>query len=268
MTDEDHIVFIVDDDERIREALIELLASHGVRATAFGTAGEYIGADKPDAPACLILDVELPDINGLELQARIAKGEHPPIVFITGHGDIPSSVRAIKHGAVDFLTKPFSDSELMTAIAAAILQDREKRSARAELGDLTQRYLDLTPRERQVLPLVVSGLLNKQAAAELGIAVRFEGTGVDEVGVVEQVEGRETRLAAGDVIVRVDPRYFRPTEVETLLGDASKAQQKLGWKPVTTFESLVKEMVRADFQIARRDALVTLAGFKALEHHE
>jgi FixJ family two-component response regulator len=170
MTDEDHIVFIVDDDERIREALIELLASHGVRATAFGTAGEYIGADKPDAPACLILDVELPDINGLELQARIAKGEHPPIVFITGHGDIPSSVRAIKHGAVDFLTKPFSDSELMTAIAAAILQDREKRSARAELGDLTQRYLDLTPRERQVLPLVVSGLLNKQAAAELGIS--------------------------------------------------------------------------------------------------
>jgi FixJ family two-component response regulator len=104
------------------------------------------------------------------LQARIAKGEHPPIVFITGHGDIPSSVRAIKHGAVDFLTKPFSDSELMTAIAAAILQDREKRSARAELGDLTQRYLDLTPRERQVLPLVVSGLLNKQAAAELGIS--------------------------------------------------------------------------------------------------
>ncbi|MGN6465247.1 MAG: response regulator transcription factor [Rhizobiaceae bacterium] len=170
MTSEDHIVFIVDDDERIREALIELLASHGVRATAFGTAGEYIGADKPDAPACLILDVELPDINGLELQARIAKGEHPPIVFITGHGDIPSSVRAIKHGAVDFLTTPFSDSELMTAIAAAILQDREKRSARAELGDLTQRYLDLTPRERQVLPLVVSGLLNKQAAAELGIS--------------------------------------------------------------------------------------------------
>jgi FixJ family two-component response regulator len=170
MTNEDHIVFIVDDDERIREALIELLASHGVCATAFGTAGEYIDADKPDAPACLILDVELPDINGLELQARIAKGEHPPIVFITGHGDIPSSVRAIKHGAVDFLTKPFSDSELMTAIAAAILQDREKRSARAELGDLTQRYLDLTPRERQVLPLVVSGLLNKQAAAELGIS--------------------------------------------------------------------------------------------------
>jgi FixJ family two-component response regulator len=170
MTSEDHIVFIVDDDERIREALIELLASHDMRAIAFGSAGDYIGADKPDAPACLILDVELPDINGLELQARIAKGDHPPIVFITGHGDIPSSVRAIKHGAVDFLTKPFSDSELMTAIAAAILQDREKRSARAELGDLTQRHLDLTPRERQVLPLVVSGLLNKQAAAELGIS--------------------------------------------------------------------------------------------------
>jgi FixJ family two-component response regulator len=170
MISEDHIVFIVDDDERIRESLVELLASHGVRAIAFGSAGEYIAADKPDVPACLILDVELPDINGLELQARIAKGDHPPIVFITGHGDIPSSVRAIKHGAVDFLTKPFSDSDLMAAIGAAVLQDRENRSARAGLGDLKQRYLDLTPRERQVLPLVVSGLLNKQAAAELGIS--------------------------------------------------------------------------------------------------
>src|ERR671923_179214 len=105
MTTDDHIVFIVDDDARIREALSELLASHGMRAIAFESAGDYVGADKPDAPACLILDVELPDINGLDLQRQIAKGDHPPIVFITGHGDIPSSVRAIKHGAVDFLTK-------------------------------------------------------------------------------------------------------------------------------------------------------------------
>ena len=104
-------------------------------------------------PACLILDVELPDINGLDLQRQIAEGDHPPIVFITGHGDIPSSVRAIKHGAVDFLTKPFSDADLMAAIHAAIAQDREKRSERAELGGLRQRYLDLTPREREVLPL-------------------------------------------------------------------------------------------------------------------
>ncbi|MER9657716.1 response regulator [Mesorhizobium sp. M0152] len=170
MTTDEQIVFIVDDDERIREALSELLVSHGMRAIAFGSAGEYINADKPDLPACLILDVELPDINGLDLQRQIAVGGHPPIVFITGHGDIPSSVRAIKHGAVDFLTKPFSDADLMTAIHAAIAQDREQRSQRAGLGVLKQHYLELTPREREVLPLVVSGLLNKQAAAELGIS--------------------------------------------------------------------------------------------------
>ena len=107
-----------------------------------------------------------------------------------------------------------------------------------------------------------------QAAAELGVHIRFEGEGVNEVGIVDRVEGRETKLVKGDVIVRVDPSYFRPTEVETLLGDPSKAHAKLGWRPTTTFASLVKEMVRSDFQIARRDALVTLAGFKALEHHE
>jgi len=170
MTADEHIVFIVDDDARLREALSELLASHGIRATAFGSASEYISADKPDVPACLILDVELPDINGLDLQRQISTGDHPPIVFITGHGDIPSSVRAIKRGAVDFLTKPFSDVDLMAAIDAAIAQDRQKRSERADLGVLRERYLDLTPREREVLPLVVSGLLNKQAAAELGIS--------------------------------------------------------------------------------------------------
>lgn len=170
MMKNDHVVFIVDDDERIREALTELLESHGMRAVAFGSAGEYVEADKPDLPACLILDVELPDINGLELQRQIAEGDHPPIVFITGHGDVPSSVRAIKDGAVDFLTKPFSDADLMAAVQTALDQDRQGRSTRAVLGALRRRYLDLTPREREVLPLVVSGLLNKQAAAELGIS--------------------------------------------------------------------------------------------------
>src|SRR5262245_36440910 len=170
MTTDDHIVFIVDDDVRIREALGELLASHGMRAVAFASAGDYVSADKPGVAACLILDVELPDINGLDLPKQIAEGHHPPIVFLKGPGAIPSSVRAIKRGAVDFLTKPFSDGDLMAAIHAAIAQDREKRSERAELGVLRQRYLDLTPREREVLPLVVSGLLNKQAAAKLGIS--------------------------------------------------------------------------------------------------
>jgi FixJ family two-component response regulator len=168
--DGDHIVFIVDDDAAIREALGELLASHGRHAVVFGSAGEYMRADKPDLPACLILDVELPDINGLELQRQIAGGDHPPIVFITGYGDIPSSVSAIKQGAVDFLAKPFSDTDLMAAIDAAIVLDRALRAGRAEIDVLQRRYLELTPREREVLPLVVSGLLNKQAAAELGIS--------------------------------------------------------------------------------------------------
>jgi FixJ family two-component response regulator len=170
MTKDDHIVFIVDDDERIREALTELLASHGLRAAAFVSAGDYMAAGKPDVPACLILDVELPDINGLDLQREIAERDHPPIVFLTGHGDIPSSVRAIKRGAVDFLTKPFGEAELMAAIASALAQDREGRAGRSALDQLRRRYRDLTPREREVLPLVVSGLLNKQAAAELGIS--------------------------------------------------------------------------------------------------
>ncbi|MDV4156495.1 response regulator transcription factor [Rhizobium brockwellii] len=170
MTGDDHIVFVVDDDERVREALSELLDSHGMRAIIIESAGDYVKAEKPDLPACLILDIELPDINGLDLQRQIADRDHPPIVFITGHGDIPSSVRAIKHGAVDFLTKPFSDADLMAAIHAALAEDREKRSQRAEVDMLRRHYLDLTPREREVLPLVVSGLLNKQAAAELGIS--------------------------------------------------------------------------------------------------
>jgi FixJ family two-component response regulator len=167
---QDHIVFILDDDRRIREALSELLSSFDMHAVAFGSATEYLTYPKPDVPACLVLDVELPDINGLDLQSQIAQGNHPQIVFITGHGDIPSSVRAIKAGAVDFLTKPFSEADLMRAINAALGQNRDVRRKSAELADLHQRLSRLTPREREVLSLVVSGLLNKQAAAELGIS--------------------------------------------------------------------------------------------------
>lgn len=167
---QDHIVFIVDDDRRIREALTELLSSFDLRSVAFGSAGEYVAYDKPDVPACLVLDVDLPDINGLELQSRMAQGAHPHIVFITGHGDIPSSVRAIKAGAVDFLSKPFKEPDLMRAVHSALAQNREARKKRAELADLQHRLSSLTPRERDVLPLVVGGLLNKQAAAELGIS--------------------------------------------------------------------------------------------------
>lgn len=167
---EDHIVFIVDDDARIREAVSELLEAHGMRAVTYGSAGEYVRANKPDVPASLILDVELPDINGLDLQKQIADGNHPPIIFITGHGDIPSSVRAIKDGAIDFLTKPFSDEHLIRAVKSALDQDRQARLERVEITALRERYAALTRREREVLPLVISGLLNKQAAAELGIS--------------------------------------------------------------------------------------------------
>lgn len=170
MTSPDHIVYVVDDDVGIREALSDLFASLDVPSVTFGSVAEYVDYPKADLPACLILDVELPDINGLDFQRRLRDAYHPPIVFITGHGDIPSSVRAIRDGAVDFLVKPFSRSELMAAIDAAIARDRDARIERSERDRLQRRYSSLTPRESQVLPLIVSGLLNKQAAAELGIS--------------------------------------------------------------------------------------------------
>lgn len=170
MSHDNYVVFVVDDDVRMREAITDLLASYGIEAVTFGSAGEYVKASPPKRPACLILDIELPDINGLDLQKQMSEGDHPPIVFVTGHGDIPSSVRAIKRGAVDFLTKPFSDTDLMQAVRAAVAQDRKTRAERHELAALRDRYLALTPREREVLPLVISGLLNKQAAAKLGIS--------------------------------------------------------------------------------------------------
>ncbi|WP_027133442.1 response regulator transcription factor [Geminicoccus roseus] len=170
MTTETPIVLIVDDDPSVREALSELLEAHGIRVAAFASAEDYARAEKPEGSACLLLDLELPGINGLDLQAQLTDAYHPPIVFITGHGDIPSSVRAIKHGAVDFLTKPCSDETLMAAVDAAFTQDRRIRTERANLERLCARYATLTPREREVLPLIVSGLLNKQAAALLKLS--------------------------------------------------------------------------------------------------
>jgi FixJ family two-component response regulator len=166
---QDHIVFVLDDDRGICEAVTDLLSTFDLHVVAFGSAAQYIAYRRPDVPACLVLDVELPDANGLDLQSQ-AGNPHPPIVFITGHGDIPKSVRAMKAGAVDFLTKPLNEADLIRAIRAAIAQDRIARQERAELAELRRRLSCLTPREREVLPLVVSGLLNKQAAAELGIS--------------------------------------------------------------------------------------------------
>src|SRR6185437_14149397 len=151
----EEIVFLVDDDARVREAVGDLLASLGWRAETFGTATDYLAYPRPDFPACLILDVELPDINGLEFQKQISHEDHPPIVFVTGHGDIPSSVRAIQGGAVDFLTKPVGEDELVAAVRAAIDRDRAQRAARVDRAELRHRLATLTPREREVLPLVV-----------------------------------------------------------------------------------------------------------------
>jgi len=166
----EYIVYVIDDDVRVCEAMRELFASLGLPSVTFGSVAEYVAYPKPDQTACLILDVELPDISGLDFQRQLGDAYHPPIVFVTGHADIPSSVRAIKGGAVDFLTKPFSQPDLLAAVNAAIARDGRARLERAELARLQQRYSSLTPREGQVLPLIVSGLLNKQAAAELGIS--------------------------------------------------------------------------------------------------
>ncbi len=168
MNSDNPIVFVVDDDYRVREALSSLLASVGLQVVAFGSAAEFLESEKPDSPACLILDLELPDTSGLELQRELAAGDGPPIVFITGHGDITSSVRAMKAGAIEFLPKPFSEQELLQAIDAAIAVDREARQKRSELAELQKHYALLTPREREVLPFVVAGFANKQTAADLG----------------------------------------------------------------------------------------------------
>ncbi|HTB15019.1 MAG TPA: response regulator [Bryobacteraceae bacterium] len=162
------IVYVVDDDSRVREALSSLVASIGLEVAAFGSAQEFLESDKPDSPGCLVLDLQLPGTSGLELQQELANGNGPPIIFITGHGDIPSSVRAIKAGAIEFLPKPFGEQELLHAIDAAIAVDRKARQERSELAELQRHYGLLTPRERQVLPFVVAGLANKQTAGELG----------------------------------------------------------------------------------------------------
>jgi FixJ family two-component response regulator len=168
MTCDRRVVFVVDDDARVRHALSSLLASTGLEVAVFASATEFLEAEKPDAPACVVLDLELPDIHGLELQKELAEREAPPIVFITGHADVPSSVKAMKGGAVEFLLKPFGDDELLRAIDAAITLDRAERQQRSERVALENRYERLTPREREVLTFVVAGFANKQTAGELG----------------------------------------------------------------------------------------------------
>ena len=167
----DSIVFVIDDDPSIRLAITSLIRSVGMRVESFPSAQEFMASKRPDAPACLVLDVRMPGLSGLDLQRDLVDADiRIPIIFITGHGDIPMSVRAMKAGAVEFLTKPFRDQDLLDAISQALERDRAYRSQYSEMAELRRRFKELTPREKEVMELVVSGLLNKQVAARLNIS--------------------------------------------------------------------------------------------------
>jgi FixJ family two-component response regulator len=168
---EEAIVLIVDDDASVREALSNLFRSVGLQVKTFGSAHEFLQSKLPNAPACLILDIRLPRLSGLDFQADLAKADiRIPIIFMTGHGDIPMTVRAMKAGAVDFLTKPFRDQDMLDAVTAAIERDRNSRDEAKALADLQALFATLSPRERQVMTLVTAGLMNKQIAAEISLA--------------------------------------------------------------------------------------------------
>ena len=163
------VAYLVDDDKAVREALTGFLDASGVHVVSFGSAADYLKHPRTDASACLILDLQLPDISGLELQRRLIDGCGPPIIFISGRGDIRSTVQAMKAGAVEFLTKPVDPEVLITTVTAAFERDWLNRAERGDIAALQERFSRLSPREREVLPLVVKGLLNKQSAAVLGI---------------------------------------------------------------------------------------------------
>ena len=162
-------VFVVDDDDLVCASIHGMLKSVGLRSETFGTAQEFLRSKRPDGPSCLVLDVRLPGVSGLDFQRELSDaGVHIPIIFITGHGDIPMTVKAMKSGAVEFLTKPFRDQDLLDAIYQALDRDRVTRQQEDELAELRKRYGSLTTREHEVMSLVVSGMLNKQVAFELG----------------------------------------------------------------------------------------------------
>jgi FixJ family two-component response regulator len=169
MTPDSPTVFVIDDDDLVRAAIQGMLKSVGLRSETFATPPEFLRSKRPDGPSCLVLDVRLPGVNGLDFQRELADaGVRIPIIFITGHGDIPMTVRAMKSGAVEFLTKPFRDQDLLDAIRQALDRDRATLQQRTELTELRKRYESLTAREREVMGLVVSGMLNKQIAFDLG----------------------------------------------------------------------------------------------------
>jgi FixJ family two-component response regulator len=169
MNETDSTVFVVDDDRSVREGLVDMIQSLGMQAKAFASAQQFLQHKRPDTPTCLVLDVRLPGLSGLDLQRQLGQSGQPiPVIFITGHGDIPMSVRAMKEGAVEFLTKPFRDQDLLDAIHQALKKDRTAREQRAKAAEVRRRYDTLTSREREVMQLVIAGMLNKQIAGELG----------------------------------------------------------------------------------------------------
>ena len=206
------IVFVVDDDPSVRRSLERLLTTCGYRARTYGSAEDYLADDHGTETACLVLDVRLPDIDGLELQEILSKRGHEfPVVFITGHGDIPMSVRAMKGGAIDFLAKPFTEDALLAAIDQALNEHRRRRSIQEEAATIRQKFLSLTPRERQVLERVIAGRLNKQISSDLGIAVRT--VKMHRASIMEKLQ------------VRTIPDLVRMTERASQLPNS-----KLDWK--------------------------------------
>ena len=203
--DAEALVCVVDDDASMRESLQNLLRSVGLRVEVFASAQEFLHSTRPDVPSCLVLDVRLPGLSGLELQQRLAEGDMAmPIIFITGHGDIPMTVQAMKAGAVEFLSKPFRDQALLDAIQQALARDRAAHEQRAQSEELRRRYHSLTPRERDVLALVVTGLLNKQIAGELGTS---------EASVKVHRQHVMAKMGAGSLaeLVRMADRLGLPT---------------------------------------------------------